>query len=145
LQARFAGYAREIVELLAQVEPEALTRTDISDFKPLRSWHRGRVVLVGDAAHATTPNLGQGACQAIESAWVLAQELSRRLPADAFAAFAAARMAKAHFITRAWWRFGQISNLRGPLVASSAIPSSRARRRGRSRSRWTGFSASDSD
>jgi 2-polyprenyl-6-methoxyphenol hydroxylase-like FAD-dependent oxidoreductase len=73
------------------------------------------VVLVGDAAHGTTPNLGQGACQAIESAWVLAEELSRQPPAEAFAAFEAARMHKARFITRTSWRFGQISNLRGPL------------------------------
>jgi 2-polyprenyl-6-methoxyphenol hydroxylase-like FAD-dependent oxidoreductase len=41
------------------------------------SWHRGRVVLLGDAAHGTTPHCGKGAAQAIEDGIVLAQELGR--------------------------------------------------------------------
>ena len=48
----------------------------IVDRKPLRWWGKGRITLLGDAAHATTPNLGQGACQAMEDAVVLAVELA---------------------------------------------------------------------
>ena len=46
-------------------------------------WHRGRVVLIGDAAHATSPHVGQGAAQAIEDALVLAEEVARRPPLEA--------------------------------------------------------------
>jgi 2-polyprenyl-6-methoxyphenol hydroxylase-like FAD-dependent oxidoreductase len=46
-------------------------------------WHRGRVLLIGDAAHATSPHVGQGAAQAIEDAVVLAEELAADQPLDA--------------------------------------------------------------
>ena len=55
-------------------------------YRPLESvfvpspWHRGRVVLIGDAAHAITPHLGQGAAQAVEDAVVLADELQKDAP-----------------------------------------------------------------
>jgi 2-polyprenyl-6-methoxyphenol hydroxylase-like FAD-dependent oxidoreductase len=79
-----AGRKREVLDLLsgwyepvraaveATDEPEIL-RNDIYDRDPLESWGAGRVTLLGDAAHPMTPNLGQGACQAIEDAAVLAR------------------------------------------------------------------------
>ncbi len=53
-------------------EASAIVPTDIYDRPPIPSWSQGRVTLVGDAAHPMTPNLGQGACQAIEDAFLLA-------------------------------------------------------------------------
>ncbi len=51
-------------------------------------WHRGRIVLLGDAVHATTPHLGQGAGMAIEDAVVLAEELVHaKTPEAAFRAY----------------------------------------------------------
>jgi 2-polyprenyl-6-methoxyphenol hydroxylase-like FAD-dependent oxidoreductase len=41
----------------------------------LEEWHRGRVVLIGDAAHASSPMMGQGGCMAMEDALVLAESL----------------------------------------------------------------------
>lgn len=62
-------------------------------------WHRGRVVLMGDAIHASTPHLAQGAGMAIEDAIVLAEELDRAAtPADAFTAYRARRFDRAKFI-----------------------------------------------
>ena len=58
-------------------------RNDIVDRPARRVWGAGRVTLLGDAIHATTPNLGQGACQALEDAVVLADSLRRRAPAEA--------------------------------------------------------------
>jgi 2-polyprenyl-6-methoxyphenol hydroxylase-like FAD-dependent oxidoreductase len=46
---------------------------DLNELEPLDHWYQGRVVLLGDAAHAMAPNLGQGACQAIEDAVTLGQ------------------------------------------------------------------------
>ena len=50
---------------------------DIIDIKPIGQYAFNNIVLIGDAAHATTPNMGQGACQAIEDAVVLADELEK--------------------------------------------------------------------
>jgi 2-polyprenyl-6-methoxyphenol hydroxylase-like FAD-dependent oxidoreductase len=60
-----------------------ITNPELVVYRPLESvfvpspWHRGRVVLIGDAAHAITPHLGQGAAQAVEDAVVLADELQK--------------------------------------------------------------------
>ena len=56
--------------------PESILRHDIYDLDPLDTYIRGRVVLLGDAAHAMTPCLAQGACQAFEDATLLAAQLS---------------------------------------------------------------------
>jgi 2-polyprenyl-6-methoxyphenol hydroxylase-like FAD-dependent oxidoreductase len=56
---------------------------DISDRAPSARWGEGRVTLLGDAAHPMTPNVGQGACQAIEDALALAEELPRAASIEA--------------------------------------------------------------
>ncbi len=71
LQQIFKNWHAPIADLLAQTPEEAILRNDVYDIDPLRKWGSGRITLLGDAAHAMTPNLGQGACQAIESAVVL--------------------------------------------------------------------------
>lgn len=61
----------------------AIVATPIHDMPPLPSWHRGRVVLLGDAAHAVSPSAGQGAAQALEDAIVLAKCLRDVAPVEA--------------------------------------------------------------
>ncbi|MGE0481663.1 MAG: FAD-dependent monooxygenase, partial [Phycisphaerae bacterium] len=61
--------------LLEATPDDAIIRNDILDRPPARNWGRGRITLLGDAAHPTTPNIGQGACMAIEDALVLARAL----------------------------------------------------------------------
>lgn len=69
----FGKWHDPIPALLAEVTPENVLRNDVHHLAtPPAAMHRGRVALLGDAAHAMTPNLGQGACQAIEDAVVLA-------------------------------------------------------------------------
>jgi 2-polyprenyl-6-methoxyphenol hydroxylase-like FAD-dependent oxidoreductase len=77
LQERFAGWPYGLPALFARTPAERILQNDIFDRKPARTWHRRRVVLLGDAAHPTTPNLGQGACLAIEDAVVLARAIAR--------------------------------------------------------------------
>jgi 2-polyprenyl-6-methoxyphenol hydroxylase-like FAD-dependent oxidoreductase len=68
----------------------------VYDMPPLTTWHRGSVCLVGDAAHATSPHLGQGASQSLEDAVVLAKCLrDMPTPAQAFAAYEQERKARA--------------------------------------------------
>jgi 2-polyprenyl-6-methoxyphenol hydroxylase-like FAD-dependent oxidoreductase len=73
----FGGWHAPIPGLIQATPEEAILRTDINDRPPARRWTKGRVTLLGDAAHPMTPNLGQGGCQAMEDAVVLAGCLSR--------------------------------------------------------------------
>ncbi|WP_020601615.1 FAD-dependent monooxygenase [Spirosoma spitsbergense] len=116
LADRFKHYHAPIPELLAQTPGENLLWNDIIDLKPLSRYAFGRVLLLGDAAHATTPNMGQGACQAIEDAVVLADELARgQLVEEAFAGFERRRLARTHYITTTSRRIGQVAQITNPL------------------------------
>ncbi|NBD09391.1 FAD-dependent monooxygenase [Corallococcus silvisoli] len=97
LQERFAGWHAPIARLLAATPPERVLRTDIHDRPPLAHWSRGRVTLLGDAAHPMTPNLGQGGCQAIEDGVVLAECLTAPGSVeDALRAYEAIRVKRAN-------------------------------------------------
>jgi len=72
LAAHFSGWAAPVQRLIATLDPTTTTRLEIHDVAPLTRLARGRVVLVGDSGHSTAPDLGQGGCQAMEGAWVLA-------------------------------------------------------------------------
>ena len=78
LMARYGTWHREVVEALKATSADHIFRTDITDRPVLKTWGAGRVSLVGDSAHAMTPNLGQGACMAIEDGVVLASALSEK-------------------------------------------------------------------
>lgn len=78
LERRFAGWHEPILELIAKTPEHTLMRHDLFELRsPLKHFTRGRAVLIGDAAHAMTPNLGQGAAQGIEDVLVLVHELER--------------------------------------------------------------------
>ena len=116
----FADFPAPVPGLIAATDDEQIIRTDLYDFAPMRPWHRGRVVLVGDAAHATTPNLGQGGAQAIEDAWVLAEQLSRSKDyVEAFAAYEAVRAEKAAFVVNKSRQFGKIVHLSNPIARTA--------------------------
>ncbi len=76
LGAAFSGWARPVRLLVDRLDPAGVARLAIHDLDPLPTWSRGRVVLLGDAAHTMAPDLGQGGCQAMEDAWVLAHHLT---------------------------------------------------------------------
>lgn len=82
----------------------------------LRAWHRGRIVIVGDAAHAPTPTSGQGASLAIEDTVVLAKRL-RDLPDPAFARFEEARRPGVERIVK-WTARTNRSKAPGPVGQS---------------------------
>lgn len=104
--------------------PEILTRTmdhqliwgDIIDLKPIRQFAFGRVVLIGDAAHATTPNLGQGACLAIEDAATLANSLTRYEGEEAFRKFETHRIKRTTGIVNQSWTVGRVAQLENPIL-----------------------------
>jgi 2-polyprenyl-6-methoxyphenol hydroxylase-like FAD-dependent oxidoreductase len=77
LRRRFRSWHEPIPAVMAHTQPQAVLRHDIYRLPNLDSYHRGSVVLLGDAAHAMTPNLGQGGGQALEDAIELAAAVSR--------------------------------------------------------------------
>jgi len=100
LAERLAGFAGPVAEALAHVtDPAAVVYSRISQVTVEEPWHVGRVVLAGDAAHASTPHLAQGAAMAVEDALVLAQELdaAEDVPA-ALRAWEARRRPRAMFV-----------------------------------------------
>lgn len=78
LQAYFNQFPNEVRKVLDAQEETGILQHDMYDLVPLKSFVSGRVVLLGDAAHATTPNMGQGAGQAIEDAVTLTNLISDR-------------------------------------------------------------------
>lgn len=72
LRQAFAGWAPGVQALLDAIDPStSLNRVEIWDIDPFHTWVRGRVAILGDAAHNTAPDIGQGACSALEDSFVL--------------------------------------------------------------------------
>jgi 2-polyprenyl-6-methoxyphenol hydroxylase-like FAD-dependent oxidoreductase len=78
LEQLFRRWHNPIPELIAATGPSAIMMNMACDRQPSRRWSHGPATLIGDASHALTPNLGQGACMAMEDALVLANCLKRR-------------------------------------------------------------------
>ena len=116
----FGHWHHPIASLVEHTAAAAVLRNDIYDRPPARTWSRGRMTLVGDAAHPMTPNLGQGACQALEDAVVLARALEAApdIPA-AWQMYERTRMPRAASVTLASRRIGTMGQLRNPVAMAA--------------------------
>lgn len=76
LQRSFQDFHPDVQAIIAAGLKRPIFTSDIADLEPIAHWQQEQVCLIGDAAHATTPNLGQGACQAIEDAYILGKLLA---------------------------------------------------------------------
>jgi len=114
----FSNYNSIITDIIRSTKKGHINTTEISDLKPTYTWFKGNVCLMGDAAHATTPNMGQGACQAIEDAYVLSECIDKYDVVTAFAEFQKLRLPKAHDVVKASWIIGKIAHLRNPFFIS---------------------------
>lgn len=117
LAERFGGWASPVPELIASTPNEAILRTDIYDREPTPGWSRGRVTLLGDAAHPMTPDLGQGACQALEDAVVLGRELASGRPIEeALKAYEARRFERTREVVLMSRRMAWVEQVDNPVV-----------------------------
>ncbi|WP_175968856.1 FAD-dependent oxidoreductase [Burkholderia sp. BCC0322] len=73
LERLFDGWPAPIADVMRATPPHTIAKIRVHDLDPVDVWHRGNVLLIGDAAHAPLPTSGQGACQALEDAWHLAR------------------------------------------------------------------------
>lgn len=114
----FSSFAYPVGEILAHANAAKIIRNEIRDVVPMRRWSKGRVCLIGDAAHASTPYMGQGGCQAVEDAYVVAQCLhASPTPQDAFTALERTRLRKALHIVNTSRKIGAAGSLRGLAAA----------------------------
>jgi 2-polyprenyl-6-methoxyphenol hydroxylase-like FAD-dependent oxidoreductase len=113
----FRNFHPALLDLIRR--SENFLRNDMGDLgPPNRPWHYQRVALLGDAIHATTPNLAQGGCQAIEDAVCLALCLrgSNGDPIRAFPIYQRLRQKKVSYVVNTSWRFGMAAHSRNPIV-----------------------------
>ncbi len=100
MRSAFAAFPADVRQDLAHVRD--VHRWGLFRHAVPEAWHHGPVVLLGDAVHPTLPFLAQGACMALEDAWVLAEALSECGTVDeAFAAYAVRRQARCRRIVAA--------------------------------------------
>jgi 2-polyprenyl-6-methoxyphenol hydroxylase-like FAD-dependent oxidoreductase len=122
LTARFASWADPIPAVLAATDPAGVLRNDLYDRDQARQWSRGPVVVLGDAAHPMRPHLGQGGCQGLEDAAVLARFVDGDDDlAAAFARFAAFRRPRVRALVRESKVIGQLVNMRPPFLGGLAL------------------------
>jgi 2-polyprenyl-6-methoxyphenol hydroxylase-like FAD-dependent oxidoreductase len=119
LQEHFAGFNSKVTAMLKHTDPAVLIYDDINDMAPLAKYAFGNKLLIGDAAHACTPNMGQGACQAIEDAVTLAKALAKRPSVErTFSAFERKRLARTHYIIKQSRKIGRMAQMQNPLKAT---------------------------
>ena len=116
VQDNFQTWHSPIPEVIEATRGADILRNDIVDRIPLARWGQGRVTLLGDAAHPTTPNLGQGACQAIEDAVCLAATVASGHPVEtALRRYEQTRQPRTRAITVDSWRYGRVGQWENPL------------------------------
>jgi 2-polyprenyl-6-methoxyphenol hydroxylase-like FAD-dependent oxidoreductase len=114
----FGDLHSPIPEIIRQTDPAKILWNDIIDFAPVQRFAFDRVLLLGDAAHATTPNMGQGACQAIEGAAIFGKTIAQQPDLKlAFKEFEQKRLKRTALIVNRSWALGKIAQLANPLAA----------------------------
>jgi 2-polyprenyl-6-methoxyphenol hydroxylase-like FAD-dependent oxidoreductase len=120
-KALFADFQGPAPELLASItSTDQLLWNDLEEIR-LDSWVNGRVALLGDAAHAMTPNMGQGAAMAIEDAYVLADEMAKEDTSGVVAAlqrYEARRRDRVDLIQTRSRRFGIVAQWESALACA---------------------------
>lgn len=102
-------------KIIKSTSEQNILANEILDLDPIQKWFKNNICLLGDSAHATTPNLGQGACQAIESSIVLANCLAKhKVPEKAFEEFQKIRKKKALKVVKTSYQVGKISHIQNP-------------------------------
>ncbi|MFL0361776.1 FAD-dependent monooxygenase [Pseudobacillus sp. 179-B 2D1 NHS] len=116
LSHAFQDYHFPVPELIKWTGDEKLIWNDIIDLKPTNRFALDKILLIGDAAHATTPNIGQGAGQAIEDAIILSKILKyKKCREEAFLEFENLRMPKTKKVINLSWRIGKVAQLDNPF------------------------------
>lgn len=113
LKNLFSDFATIISDIIEYTPLETIVRNDIYDLNRLPTWSKDRVCLLGDAAHATTPNMGQGGAQGVEDAYYIANILSRSNSyTEAYSQFERDRRKKVDYVVNTSRQFGKMAHSR---------------------------------
>ncbi|MFD1552880.1 monooxygenase [Putridiphycobacter roseus] len=115
IAAHYKTYNPLVKSLISSTNKAEIHSAEIADLKPMKNWSFENICLMGDAAHAMTPNLGQGACQAIEDAFILAKCINKYEVSVAFDKFQHLRLTKANKVVKTSWMVGKIAHLSNPI------------------------------
>ena len=108
----FKDFHRDILAIINATPRNQIIISKIEDLKPIKKWQTENACLIGDAAHAATPNLGQGACQAIEDAYVLGRCLDTETDMQTvFKNYEQLRLKKALSIVKISWQIGKLAQI----------------------------------
>ena len=115
----FAGWHEPVESLIAGTEEGAILKNGAYDLAPLKRWGHGRVMLLGDAAHPCTPNLGLGGCMALEDALVLAKSFCREAtPELALRRYEALRRRRTRHVQQRSLLMGHVGQWENLLIAA---------------------------
>ncbi len=114
----FAGWHEPVEQLIAATDEGAILKNGAYDLAPLKRWGYGRVMLLGDAAHPCTPNLGLGGCMALEDALVLAKSFCKEAsPESALRRYEMLRRERTRHVQQRSLLMGHIGQWENPLIA----------------------------
>jgi len=105
-----------VCALLEATPDNQIHAARLTDLKPMSQWYKGSICLLGDAAHAMTPNLGQGAGQSIEDAHILSQCLGLFNPHEAFERYQSLRLTKVKQLINRSWQIGKVAHYSNPIA-----------------------------
>ncbi len=115
--SHFVGWQEPIEAMIEATPDAAISRMDNYGGVPLAQWGRGRATLLGDAAHPTTIDVGQGACQAIEDAFALKEAVASKGDLEAaLREYEYRRIPRTTKVMETAWRVGRVGQTTNPLV-----------------------------
>lgn len=117
LENMFQDWFSAIPELIAATDESQIITTDLYDRSPTQPWSQGNITLLGDAAHPMLPTMGQGACTALEDAYVVAKCLQDNPdPVAAFQQYESLRFPRTKAIVEQSLQSGKMGELKNPLA-----------------------------
>jgi len=110
LLAKFGDFHPDVLDMISKTAKSNIIFNEIIDLKPMKKWTVDNLCLIGDAAHATTPNMGQGGCQAVEDAYIIGKLLETEKDWNKiFQQFEKIRRSKVDHIVNTSWTLGKIA------------------------------------
>ena len=114
LSRLFGDWHHPIPELMKN--SKHIIKNSLIDRKPQRGWSHGNMVLIGDAAHPTTPNLGQGGCMAVEGAYILSECIKKYgLSKEAYERYESLHFPRTKSVNETSLSMGKVGQLESPL------------------------------
>ncbi|HSI69040.1 MAG TPA: FAD-dependent monooxygenase [Gillisia sp.] len=115
LNRLFGDWHYPIPELIKNTDQ--ILKNSLIDRKPHKGWTKGNITLIGDAAHPTTPNLGQGGCLAIEGAYILAKSIQKNgLTKRAFDRYEELQYPRSKDIVNESLKLGKMGQIENPIL-----------------------------